>query len=196
MWILLQIIDWACSFLSLALLGRVLMQWARVSFRNPMGDFIFAVTDWAVKPARRWIPSAWGVDLPSLLLAWLVQAMSLGLSFGLSGAAGGMLAGAFGASSLSTVIFLALFAVLRLGVQLLMGVVLVSALLSWINPFAPLAPLFNQLAQPFLRPLQRVIPPLGGVDITPMILLLLLQLVLGLLASVNGLFLPRILFGN
>lgn len=196
MWAVLQILDWVFGFLTLALLGRVLMQWTRVSFRNPLGNFIFAVTDWAVKPARRLIPSAWGIDLPSLLLAWLAQALYLGLSFGLSGAAGSLFAEAFGAANLGTVALLALFAVARLAVQLLMGVVLVSALLSWINPHAPLAPLINGLARPFLQPLQRVIPPLGGIDITPMVLLLLLQLLLGLIGSLSGMIVPRILFGG
>jgi YggT family protein len=56
-----------------------------------------------------------------------------------------------------------------------MGVVIVAALLSWINPHAPLAPLFNQLAQPMLRPVQRLIPTIGGVDLSPLAVLLLLQ---------------------
>ncbi len=73
------------TFLTLALLARCFMQWARAPFRNPLGEFIFAVTDWAVKPARRVIPSAFGVDLPSLLLAWLTQVILHGLLMLLSG---------------------------------------------------------------------------------------------------------------
>ncbi len=175
--LLLQILDWACGFFTLALLARVLMQWTRAPFRNPLGEFIMAVTDWAVRPARRFIPSAYGMDLPSLLLAWLMQVIYLGIINALSGFLGLSVAGA--------VLLLGLVEVLRAGIHLLMGVVIVSALLSWVNPYAPLAPLFNILAQPFLRPLQRVIPPIGGVDLSPMALLLILQVLLTVLGSLQ-----------
>ena len=57
--LLYQILDWLFGFLTLALLARFLMQWVRAPFRNPLGQFVVAITDWAVKPARRLIPSAY-----------------------------------------------------------------------------------------------------------------------------------------
>ena len=80
----------------------------------------------------------------------------------------------------------ALVEVARLAVHLAMLVVLVTALLSWINPYAPLAPFFNQLARPLLAPFQRVIPPLGGIDLSPLVLLLVLQVLLIVLDSLRG----------
>ena len=130
------------------------------------------------------IPSAFGVDLPSLFLAWLTQVILHGLLVLLSGSP---------FSSTGTIAWLALLAVIaviRVALYLLTGVVVISALLSWINPYAPLAPVFNAIAGPFLRPLQRVIPPVGGVDLTPMALLLILQVVLTLLAGLQHSLFP------
>ena len=172
-----QILDWVFGFLTLALLARCLMQWARAPFRNPLGEFIFAVTDWAVKPARRFVPSAFGLDLPSLLLAWLTQAILHGLLMLLSGSAMAM------PETIGWLALLAVIAVVRVALYLLTGVVIISALLSWINPYAPLAPIFNAIAGPFLRPFQRLIPLIGGVDLSPMALLLVLQILLTALAS-------------
>ena len=172
-----QVLDWVFGFLTLALLARCLMQWARAPFRNPLGEFIFAVTDWAVKPARRFIPSAFGLDLPSLLLAWLTQAILHGLLMLLGGSAISMPA------TIGWLALLAVIAVVRVALYLLTGVIIISALLSWINPYAPLAPIFNAIAGPFLRPFQRLIPLIGGVDLSPMALLLVLQILLTVLAT-------------
>lgn len=182
--LLYQILDWIFGFFTLALLARCLMQWARAPFRNPLGQFIFAVTDWAVKPARRLIPSAFGWDLPSLALAWLTQALLQALMMMFSGSGGLML------SAIGWLALLAVFAVLRVALYLLSGVVIVSALLSWVNPYAPLAPIFDAIARPFLRPLQRVIPLIGGIDLSPMALLLLLQILLTLLAATQRSLFP------
>lgn len=181
--LLYQILDWIFGFLTLALLARALMQWARAPFRNPLGEFIFAVTDWAVKPARRVIPSAFGWDLPSLLLAWLAQAILHGLLVLLGPAD-------LTPAAIGWVGLLALVAVLRIAIYLLMGVVIVAALLSWINPHAPLAPLFNIITRPFLRPFQRLIPLVGGVDLSPMALLLVLQVLLTVLATAQRSLFP------
>ena len=184
--LLYQILDWIFGFFTLALLARCLMQWARAPFRNPLGEFIFAVTDWAVKPARRLIPSAFGWDLPSLTLAWLAQAILHGLLM-LLGGSGFMLATA------GLVALVAVIAVFRVALYLLTGVVIVSALLSWVNPHAPLAPLFNVISRPFLRPFQRLIPLIGGVDLSPMALLLVLQVLLTVLAGFQRSLVPLFL---
>lgn len=183
--LLLQILDWIFGFFTLALLARVVLQATRAPFRNPLSQFVIAVTDWAVVPARRLIPSAWGLDLPTLLLAWLTQCVLHALVYGLVVPVASV--------SLTAIIGIAMFsvlAILRLVIYLLIGAVIVSALLSWINPYAPLAPIFNAIAQPLLRPLQRVIPPIGGVDLSPLALLLALQVVLSLLSWIQHLVLP------
>ena len=169
----------ACDFLAALFLARFILQWARVSFRNPVGQFVIAVTDWAVLPARKLVPGLFGLAMASLLLAWLVQLGFLALAYSLSplGYAG---------AGLVLLMAGALVEVARLAIHLAMLVVLVTALLSWINPYAPLAPFFNQLARPLLAPFQRVIPPLGGIDLSPLVLLLVLQVLLMVLDSLRG----------
>jgi YggT family protein len=175
--LLMMIVGTAASFLCFSLLARFVMQWARVSFRNPLGQFTIAITDWAVRPARRFIPSAWGLDLPSLVLAWLVQLLALAvgmvLTQGLPTSAGfiGVLA------------FVALLETLKVACYLVEAAVIISAILSWVNPYAPMAPLLFAVTQPLLRPFQKIIPPIGGVDLSPIALLLVLQVLVRLLES-------------
>ncbi len=179
--ILLFIAEVAADFLAAAFLARFFLQWARASFRNPIGQFIFAVTDWAVRPARRIIPGLFGLDLACIVLAWLVQLGYLALAFALVS-----LGQAVGGPGVPALMLAALVEVLRLSIHLAMLVVLVTALLSWINPHAPLAPFFFALARPMLAPFQRVIPPIGGIDLSPLVLLLLLQVLLMVLGSLRG----------
>jgi YggT family protein len=174
-----------CDLLALAFLARFIMQWARAPFANPLGRFVVAITDWAVRPARRLVPGLFGLDFASFLLAWLLQTLFISVVIGATGAYGGATATALGVAALS-----GLLETLRLAVYLAMGVVLVAALLSWVNPYAPLAPLFNLLARPLLRPVQRLLPPVGGVDLSPLVVLLLLQAVLIVLGSGRAALLP------
>jgi YggT family protein len=178
--IALMLLDTVFGLLSMAFLARFAMQWARVSFRNPVGQFVIAATDWAVRPARRVIPSAWGLDLPSLLLAWLTQGIYLGLAYGLT-------AGPFAQfGAIGTLAMMAVLETIKLALHLAMGILIITILLSWINPHAPLAPLFRALAEPMLRPFQRIIPPIGGVDLSPMVPFLLIQIALMLLAGARS----------
>ena len=186
--IILFILDTVCGFLTLALLVRFALQWARASFRNPLGQFIMAVTDWMVRPARRLVPGLFGLDLASLLLAWLWQVVYQGIALGFSG----ML---FAVSPAPTfvVALLAMLEVAKISLYLVIGAVIVSAVFSWVNPYAPLADVFNTLTRPLLRPFRRIIPPVGGVDLSPLALLLLLQIALFVIASLRNSVMPMIL---
>jgi YggT family protein len=176
-----------CDLLALAFLARFAMQWLRVSFRNPLGRFVLALTDWAVLPARKLIPGLFGLDLASLLLAWLVQTLFMSVVIGASGIHGGATAAGFGMAMMSGVV-----ETLRLAIYLAMGVIIMSAVLSWVNPHSPVAPLFSQLANPMLRPFRKLIPPIGGVDLSPIAVLLLLQVGLMVLQQAHN----ALLFGN
>ncbi|MCF8177472.1 MAG: YggT family protein [Sulfuritalea sp.] len=186
--IFIFILDTVCGLFTLVLLVRFAMQWARTPFRNPLGEFVIAATDWMVRPVRRAVPALFGFDTTSLLLAWLWQVVDQGLMLGLSGVL-------FAVSPAPTfvVAILAALEVVKVGLYLVIGVVVVSAVFSWVNPYAPLAGVFNTLTQPLLRPFRRFIPALGGVDLSPLALLLILQIALFVIASLRHNVLPMIL---
>jgi len=186
--ILLFVVDSVCGFFSLALLARFALQWARAPFRNPIGQFVVAVTDWMVRPLRRVVPGLFGLDLASLLLAWLWQVAYQGLALGFSG-----LLVAVSVAPTFLVAALALLEVLRLGIYLVFAAVLVAAVFSWVNPYAPMAAVFDQLTRPLLQPFRRFIPPVGGVDLSPLALLLLLQIALFVIAGLRNGLLPTML---
>lgn len=178
--ILSLLLGTAAGLLSLAFLARVWMQWMRAPFRNPVGQFVITLTNWAVLPLRRIIPGLFGIDLASVLAAWLTQFAYLAIMASLSGfgldALGGFLAVA-GA---------AVLAMLKLFIYLLMGVVILAALMSWISPHSQAAPLFNGLAAPLLDPVRRVVPVFGGgLDLSPLVVILLLQVVLIVLENLR-----------
>jgi len=162
------LVDAVVSFFVFLLLARFHFQWLRVPFRNPVGEFVLATTSWMVVPARRVVPGLAGLDLATLALAWLAQALGLWAQAAIVGAEPGAL----------TIAAIALVDLLRYSLYILVFAVIVQAVLSWVNPYTPVAPAFDTITRPFLRPLRRFIPPLGGVDLTPLILLVMLQVLL------------------
>ena len=176
------------SFLIYALLARFLFQWLRAPFRNVLGEFIIAVTNWMVVPARRVIPSLGGLDLASLLLAWLLQAATLCLLYVIGGRD---LSSAPGIAA-AILAGLALLDLVRYTVYFLVFALIVQAVLSWVSPYSPVGPLVDTLTRPFLRPIRRFVPPLGNVDLSPLVLIVVLQVLLIPLAHlrtlVGGLF--------
>lgn len=177
--ILSLLLGTAADLLAVVFLARIYLQWARAPFRNPLGQFIIAATDWAVRPLRRVIPGLFGIDMASLFAAWLVQIAYLGLMAGLTGLV------LLSPASVLGVAAMAALALLRTLVYLLMGIVIIAALLSWINPYSPLAPLFDALSRPLLAPARRLLPALGGVDLSPLLVLLLLQVALIVIANLQ-----------
>lgn len=163
---------------SLALLLRFYLQLVRAPYRNPLSQFLHALTDFAVKPARRIIPGLWGMDLASFVLAWLCEVALLFVLLMLYAMERGASDAASGGVVWFAIFVLALVKLLKTSVYIVMVAVIVQALLSWFNPYSPAAPLLNALVQPFLGPLRKRIPPVGGVDLTPLVLIVILQLIL------------------
>ena len=164
----------AFGLLTLTLLLRFYLQWVRAPYRNPLADFVNALTDFMVKPARRFIPGLWGLDLPTLLLAWLMQLLELLVVTQVRGFR-------FGAEVGLAMIGLALLAaigVIKMLIYIVLVATLLQALLSWINPGSPVAPLLDAMTRPFLRIFRRRIPPIGNVDLSPLFLLVVCQLLL------------------
>ena len=159
---------------ALAALLRFFLQLMRAPFRNPFSQFVAALTDFAVKPLRRIIPGLFGLDLASLALAWLVEFILLLALFWLSG----MFQLMAGASIFLAIAFLAAVKLLKISIYIVLGAVFIQAILSWVNPHSPLAPVLNSLTTPFLRPVRKIIPPLANVDLSPLVVLLVCELLL------------------
>jgi YggT family protein len=169
------LVDTLFGFFVLMLLARFHFQWLRVPFRNPVGEFVLATTSWMVMPVRRFIPSLAGLDTASLLLAWVLQGLCLWALASMKGVDPEPL----------ELIAVAALDLVRYSLYILVFAVIVQAVFSWINPYAPMAPVFNAMTAPFLRPLRRFIPPVGGIDLTPLVLLVIVQILLIVLANVR-----------
>lgn len=156
-----------------ALLMRFYLQWFRAAPRNPISYFLSALTDWIVLPARRFIPGLWGMDLASLVMAWVFEILLISVISSLHGALGLLSPGFWLA-----VAFLAIVRLFKLTVYLVMFAVIIQAVLSWVNPYNPAAPILTSVTNPFLRPFRRRIPPIGGVDLSPLFVVVICQLIL------------------
>lgn len=166
------------DFLSFMLLMRFLMQLFRVSFASPAGEFVLALTNWLVRPLRRVLPGLFGIDWSSLLPVWLIQSALFALLLSLSALPIDW--------SVPMVVVGGAFESLRLAIWVLIIALIVAAVLSWVNPHSPLAHPVTQLCRPILRPIQRLVPPIGAVDLSPLIAILILNVVLMVLDSVRS----------
>ena len=167
------VLDALASLFILAALLRFWMQAMRAPARNPIAYFSMALTDFAVKPLRRVVPGLFRLDLASLLVAWIFEFVLQVLLLMLAGGAPFE-----NPAVLSVVLFFAFVKLIRLSIYIFMGAIILQAVLSWVSPYHPVAPFFDALAGPFMKPVRKVIPPIGGVDITPVFVLIFLQLVL------------------
>ena len=167
------VLDAIFSLFILAALVRFWMQAFRAPSRNPIAQFTMALTDWAVKPLRRVIPGLLNLDWASLIVAGLLE-FTLQVLLAMVGGISPIEHPAV----LSVLLFLAFVKLVRLSIYVFMGALIIQVVLSWVNPYHPVAPFFNALTNPFLGPVKRVIPPIGGVDISPVFVIIFFQLLL------------------
>lgn len=157
---------------------RAWMNWLRINMRAQPGSFVMALTDWLVKPLRRVLPQSLlqsRLDWASLLAAALMAlgyGLLVGLLFGLLGGLG------FGPLILFGLPWFALQMLLKVALQTLFILVLGYALLSWVQPGSPAYGLLGRLTEPVLAPVRRLIPTVGGVDLSALALMLALQIAL------------------
>lgn len=170
--IILFVAGVAVDVLTFLFLLRLMMQAFRVSFANPLGDFAVRLTNWAVRPLRRVLPPVGAIDTASLVCAWLTQCALLVLVV-LFRAGDGAMIGALGA-----ILVAGVFATLKSAIWVMIIALIAAAIVSWVNPHAPLAAPLFQFTRPILRPIQRVVPPLGGIDLSPLVAIVALQVVL------------------
>jgi YggT family protein len=174
------VLEIAAGLLTGTCLLRLYMQFQRIPLSarggNPIGRFVFALTDWLVLPLRRVLPAVGRVDTGSLVGAFLVQLVQFSLLWLLNGAE----------VAVVTVLVLAAFGVMRMALTGMVAIVIVFAIMSWVQTQSYVSDLLERLVVPALAPIRRVLPLVGGIDLSPLVLLVLLQIAQMVLGQVQG----------
>jgi len=162
------LIDAVSTVILVLVILRFLLQLARADFYNPASQFIVKFTNPLLKPLRRIIPGWGGIDVASVVVLLIVQALALLLTFL-----------AIGKSiHPSALMVLTVAELLSLVLNCYLMTILIQVILSWVGPqhYNPLTTLLYSLNEPVLRPARRLIPPISGIDFSPLIVLIVIQL--------------------
>ena len=175
------------SLYLLVVLLRFILQLVRANFYNPICQFIVKATQTLLKPMRRVIPSIFGLDMSSLVLAILVQMVVFAIVLTLS----------YIPFNILGLLLWSIIGVTALFLKVFFFAMIISVILSWVAPgsYNPGAQLVNQICEPLLAPFRKLLPNLGGLDISPIFAFIALNLldrfVIGNLAMMSGM--PAIL---
>jgi YggT family protein len=173
---LIFLIDTFAGLYLLTFLLRILLQVARADFYHPIPQLIVRITNPLVVPARRFIPSFRRFDLPTLVVLFVLQlilTLVLGALTGFSRPIGRLL-------------WLAIFELVEMTIWVYLILIIIYIVMSWLRQsFHPLAIFAGQVINPLLRPARRVLPPAGGLDLSPMIITIFLVAGLILLADLR-----------
>lgn len=159
----------------LAVMLRFLFQLFRADFYNPISQFLVRVTTPVLRPLRRWIPGYSGIDVAALVLMLILKLVEIALirivneeTLGLGG-----------------LLIASVASLLELLVYVFITAILIQVVLSWVAPgtYNPMTSILRSLCEPLLKPVRRRLPPLGGLDLSPLVVLIVLQLVLILLIA-------------
>jgi YggT family protein len=166
---LVFLIDTLVTLYILALLLRFLLQWARADFYNPLSQFLVKITNPLLRPLRQVIPRYKGIDFGSLALILALQAIGLLVILLLADVP----------FSFSNILVWSLAKILILTLNLWLVLIIVQAIMSWINPrtYNPALALVHSLTEPVLAPARRIIPPISGIDLSPLLVLIVLQII-------------------
>ena len=166
------IINAIAGLLAGFLILRFWMQALRVRPPNQIAQAIFQTTDWIVQPLRRMIPGVGGYDWASVIATILVALLA------------SLIECAFLPQlRIVDVVVLAVFMALRWFIYGLILLIVLEVILSWINPHAPLAPFVHSMNAPILAPIRKLLPSFGGMDFSPLVALLVLQIALMVLTQ-------------
>jgi YggT family protein len=165
---LLYVLDALFTLVLVAFLLRVILPLVDAGFRNPIGEAVLKVTDPLVLPLRRLFKPVGRIDVAAVVALVLVQLLATVLLLGLGGV---------GALALPVVVLHALRSLLDLTLQFFTVCLLIYVVLSWVAPDVrnPAVQLLARVCEPVLRPVRRVLPPLGGLDLSPLLVLIALQ---------------------
>ena len=170
------LVDIVVGLVTGACLLRMYMQAQRVPFGNPVGQLVFALSDWIVLPLRKVMPGKGRWDMSCLIAAIALQLLEVVLIWLMLGAKGAVLA----------LPWLAICGLVKVVLSGLMGVLLVYAVLSWVQPHSPIYGVLQRLAEPLVSPIRRAVPLIGNVDFSALIALVVLQVLLMVLNYVQA----------
>jgi len=183
------LLDTLFGLFTLSVLLRFYLQVVGAPFHNPVSQAIVAFTNFLVRPTRRVIPSLGRMDVSTLLLAFVTQLLLQLATLWLQGYPIVLASG----TAYSAIVGLALLALVRLSIYIFLYAVIIQAILSWVNPYTPLAPVLESLTRPLLGPLRRRFSTGAGIDLTPLIVFLVAQLILMLVLAPIEIQLQRLL---
>lgn len=151
----------------LTFLLRFVLQWVRADFYNPISQFVLKATSPLVTPARRLLPSAGSIDVPTLVVLFLLECLATWLLLGLAGLS----------PSVVELLQLVILRLITLTLWFYTIALIVYVVLSWIaqTHYSPVAALLADIVNPVLRPVRRFIPPIGGLDLSPLLIIILIQ---------------------
>ncbi|MCE5361930.1 YggT family protein [Pseudomonas anguilliseptica] len=158
------------SLYLLIVLLRFILQLVRADFYNPLSQFIVRATHPLLKPLRKVIPSIAGLDLASLVLAIVVQLVLMALTLMLLG---------YGVDNPLQLLVWSIIGVTALFLKVFFFALIISVILSWVaqGSHNPTAMLINQICEPLLAPIRRILPSMGGLDLSPIVAFLILNLI-------------------
>lgn len=175
---LLFLVDTLLSLYAMVVLLRFLLQMVRADFYNPLSQFVVRATNPLLRPLRKVIPGVWGIDFAALLLTYLIMLLTVALLAAIAGASLPLLA----------LLGYALLKTMLLVIHLYFFTILVQVILSWVSPgWSPVAAVLYTINAPLLRPVQKILPSMGGLDLSPLLVIILLQFV-SFLIPLPGIF--------
>lgn len=171
------VLDVVSGLLVGACLLRAYMQWIGAPFGRPLGPFVMALTDWVVLPLRQLLALRSRLDVSSVVAALLLELAQYALLWVVAG---------MPMAGLAALPVLAGLGVVRVAISGLIGLILVQAILSWVQPGRnALSDTLDRLCAPLLAPVRRRMPLVGGVDLSPLVVLVILQVAAMLLGAVQ-----------
>ncbi|MBX3708465.1 MAG: YggT family protein [Gammaproteobacteria bacterium] len=170
---ILFLISTLFDFYIIILIMRLILAWVKSDYYHPVTQFVVRFTSFIVKPLKKFLPDVRGFELSTLVLIILIEALKYFIITILS----------FGLPNIIGLFILAIGDSLRLMFETLSLALILQVIISWVHPGSPIYQLLYKLTSPIVRPIQRFVPPIAGVDISPLPAIILLQLLIIVLVN-------------
>lgn len=169
------LIEAVFGFYILVVMLRFLLQFCRADFYNPVSQFVVKITAPALHPLRRWLPGLHGIDVAALVLMLGLKLIELRLGYLVVGVA----------PALGGLFIVSVAELLELLIYVFLIAIIIQVVMSWVAPYSdnPVSPLLDSIAEPLLAPARSLLPSIGGLDLSPFLVLVLLQLTLKMLIA-------------